>query len=224
VTAASGSSGAPVGRSGSHRALRTPITVRQWVNAGGFTLIEALVAIAILGLVAVLAWRATAAMTDGEVRLVAESARWQQLDAMLARIESDVRSSVPRPARHGAQTEPAWSLNPVDAAGNALLVFTRAGPAAADEPGTGGQRVGYRRQDGRIDVLYWPHIDNPAATAPAAYALTDGIQRFRVTAMAANGRWSDRWPVDGEVDVPRGVHVELTLADGTAIERWLVLH
>ena len=49
----------------------------------GFTLVEALVAIAILALVAVLAWRATAAMADSDVRLAAERARWQQLDAVL---------------------------------------------------------------------------------------------------------------------------------------------
>jgi general secretion pathway protein J len=189
----------------------------------GFTLVEALVAIAILGLVALLAWRATAAMTDSEVRLSAESARWQQLDALLTRVEADLRTSVPRRARYGALTEPAWSLAPEDAAGNALLVFTRAGPTAVDEPGTAGQRVGYRWRGGRIEALYWPHIDNPAATAPAAYALIDGVARFRVEALTADDRWSERWPPAGATDIPRGVRVELVLADGSTIERLLVL-
>jgi prepilin-type N-terminal cleavage/methylation domain-containing protein len=58
----------------------------------GFTLVEALVAIAILGLVAVLAWRATASMTDSEVRLAAERTRWQRRDAVLNPGAGDFRS------------------------------------------------------------------------------------------------------------------------------------
>jgi general secretion pathway protein J len=136
--------------------------------ARGFTLVEALVAIAILGLVALLAWRATAAMTDSEVRLANESARWRELDTVVARVEADLRAALPRRARSGNATEAALSLAPQDAAGDALLIFTRAGPDAVDEAGSGGQRVGYRLRDGSIEALFWPAIDNPAATVPAA--------------------------------------------------------
>src|SRR5688500_3706970 len=45
--------------------------------AHGFTLIEILVALAILALTAVLAWQATAALVDGEVRLSGEATRWR---------------------------------------------------------------------------------------------------------------------------------------------------
>ena len=189
----------------------------------GFTLVEALVAITILGLVALLAWRATAAMTDNEVRLAAESARWQQLDVLLARVESDLREAVPRRARHGTQTEAAWSLTPEDAAGDTLLIFTRAGPDALDEPGIGGQRVGYRWHEGSVEVLYWPRIDNAAATIPATYTLTGNVARFHVTALTSDNRWSDHWPLAGSPVIPRGVRVELVLADGSIIERWIAL-
>ncbi len=111
-------------------------------RARGFTLVEVLVAIGILAVVALLAWRATAAMTDSEVRLVAEQSRWRQLDALLLRVEADLRAAVPRPARDGASTAPPWLLAPEDSAGNSLLVFTRAGGDAVDEPGSGGRRLG----------------------------------------------------------------------------------
>jgi general secretion pathway protein J len=189
----------------------------------GFTLIEALVAIAILALVALLAWRATAAMADGETRLTGESARWQRLDALLTRIEADLREAVPRRARHGTAVEPAWSIASDDSAGNTLLLFTRAGSDAPDEPGTAGQRVGYRWRDGRIEVLYWPHIDNPATTAPSAYVLAEGIAGFRITALDADRRWSSQWPALRGDDMPRGIRLELALADGGTVERWFAL-
>lgn len=189
----------------------------------GFTLVEALVAVAILALVALLAWRATAAMTDGEERLSVESARWQHLDALLTRLEADMRQALPRPARSGARSEPAWVAVPADAAGNTSLVFTRAGPDAADEPGAGGQRVGYRWRDGHIDVLYWPRLDDTANSTPAAYALVDGVARFRVLQLSSDERWSPRWPLPGAAAIPRGVRIEIVLADGSVIDRWLAL-
>jgi general secretion pathway protein J len=189
----------------------------------GFTLVEALVAVAILALVALLAWRATAAMTDGEQRLSVESARWQHLDALLTRLEADMRQALPRPARNGARSEPAWVAVPADAAGNTSLVFTRAGPDAADEPGAGGQRVGYRWRDGHIDVLYWPRLDDTANATPSTYALVDGIARFRVLQLSSDDRWSPRWPLPGAAALPRGVRIEIVLADGSVIDRWLAL-
>lgn len=192
-------------------------------RARGFTLIEALVAIAILALVASIAWRATAAMTDGEVRLAAESARWQRLDALLVRLEADMRRAVPRSTRHGSAVEPAWVAAPSDGAGDTAVVFTRAGPDDLDEPGSGGQRVGYRLRDGRIEVLYWPRLDNAPGVEPATYALVDGVARFRVLQLDASDRWSDRWPLFDASAMPRGVRVEITLADGGVVERWLAL-
>lgn len=189
----------------------------------GFTLVEALVAIAILAIVATIAWRATAAMTDSESRLATETARWRQLDAMLARMEADMREAVPRTVRHGTGSEPAWYAGPGDADGNSEVAFTRAGPSAIDEPGSGGQRVGYRLRNGRVEVLYFAHLDNVAGKEPDAYALADGIARFRVLELGADGRWIDRWPVSAANAMPRGVRIEIGLAGGGTIERWLAL-
>lgn len=197
--------------------------IAEPLRTRGFTLVEALVAIAILALVAMIAWRATAAMTDGEARLSAESARWQQLDALLTRMEADMREAIPRGVRHGAQAEPAWIAEPEDAAGNTALAFTRAGPAAIDEPGSGGQRVGYRLRNGAVEVLYWPRLDNVATKDPATYALAGRIARFRVTAQAPDGRWSSRWPLPGSGAIPRGVQIEIVLDDGSTVDRWLAL-
>lgn len=188
----------------------------------GFTLIEVLVALAILGVIAVLAYRATAAMTDGETRLAAETERWRGLDAFFARLEADTRQAVPRNVRFGTRVEPAWNAQP-DAAGNATLAFTRAGPERVADPGMAGQRIGYRVRDGRLEIVYLPQLDNVANAQPAFYALVGEVARFEVGYRTNDGAWSARWPVFGESEIPRALQVHLTLASGERIERWIVL-
>jgi type II secretion system protein J len=141
---------------------------------------------------------------------------------MFARLEADMRVALPREVRTGAGSEPAW-FGDFDAEENAELRFSRAGPEFAVEPGSGGQRIGYRLRNGAVEVLYWPRLDQPATTLPEAYALAGGIARFRVAYLDTRGGWRARWPALGEPAVPRAVRVEMTLAGGGVIERWLAL-
>jgi len=189
----------------------------------GFTLIELLVAIVILAVIATLAYRATAAMTDGGTSCGGGAERWRTLDAVFARIEADVRQAVPRRVRHGVANEPAWVAQATDAAGNSAFAFTRAGSEFALEPGVAGQRIGYRLRDGAIETLYWPQLDTVAAAEPIAYPLLRDVTRFRVQQLTANNAWSLQWPVRGEADTPRALRIEIGLPDGTSVERWVTL-
>jgi general secretion pathway protein J len=193
------------------------------MRARGFTLVEALVALLILGIVAVMAYRGTAALTGGEAQLAQDSARWRTLDAMFVRLEADMRQAIPRPSRHGDRLEAAWSALPQDGEGNTALVFSRAGPEFTVEPGVAGQRIGYRLRGGRLEALFWPSLDNTGDARPSVYALVDGVASFRVEQLDRDARWSERWPLRDGDDIPRGVRVALTLADGTALERWFAL-
>jgi general secretion pathway protein J len=188
----------------------------------GFTLLELLVALTILALLSVLGYRAIVALTDGETRLTEETRRWRALDTLFSRLEADLREAIPRDVRSAAGGDAAW-LGATDADGNALLVFSRAGPEFAPDVGSAGQRLGYRLNRGAIEVLYWPWLDNASAAVPAAYALEDGIAGLRIEYLDRSGAWRDRWPVAGEPSLPRAVHVVLTLAGGETVERWLAL-
>ena len=191
-------------------------------SRAGFTLIEVLIALAILALVSTLAYRAVASLTDSEAKLAAEGVYWRNLDGFFARLEADARAAVARDARTGTRTEAAWIGN-VDDAGDADLRFSRAGPEFTVESGSAGQRIGYRLRNGAVEVLYWPYLDQPATVLPQAYGLVDGITRFRVSYLDSTGNWRDRWPALGEPSIPRALKIVLTLGDGQAIERWLAL-
>jgi general secretion pathway protein J len=205
-------------RSGSSVPRSPPPAVAQ----RAFTLVEVLIALAILALISVLGYRAVAALTASETRLTAETTRWRTLDALLARLDADLHAAQPRPVRNGSGTEPAF-VGTVDAAGEAELRFSRAGSEFAFDPGSAGQRLGYRLRDGAVEVLYWPHLDQPASVAPAAYALAPEIAHLHLAYLDDAGLWSDRWPVGAATILPRAVRVELTLASGATIERWIAL-
>ncbi len=194
------------------------------MNAGrarGFTLIEVLLALAIFGMIAVLAYRATSALSDGEARLSAEAQRWRTLEALFTRFESDIRQAVPRGVRVGGGSEPAWMAT---ASGNrSALVFTRAGSEFSVEPAAAGQRMGYRLRDGTIELAYWPQLDHAASAQPVVYPLVADVAAFEIEYLTRDGGWRRNWPLLGEDDVPRGVRLTLTLADGARVDRWFAL-
>lgn len=190
--------------------------------AAGFTLLEILIALSILALIAVLGYRAVASLTDSEARLSAESARWRGLDTLFARLEGDMRLAQPREVRAGAAREPAW-YGGQDAAGNSEFRVSRAGPEFSIEAGSTGQRIGYRLRDGALEVLYWPHFDEPAGAVPVAYALANGIARFDLEYLDSRGNWRASWPVPGESVIPRVVRIMLTQEGGDIVERWVTL-
>jgi general secretion pathway protein J len=198
------------------------MTARRVAAQSGFTLLELLIAIAIVALLALMGYRALAALSQSESRLATEATRWRALDLFFARLEGDLREAVPRDARNGSAREPAW-LAMVDAAGNGTLAFSRAGPEFALDPGSAGQRLGYRLRNGTVEVLYWSSYDRPVGKEPSAYPLLSGVARFRLAYLTATGRWIDTWPLAGGSDLPRATRVGLTLDSGEEIERWLVL-
>jgi general secretion pathway protein J len=187
----------------------------------GFTLVEALAALAIFGVIAVLAYRATAALSDGEARLSAEAQRWRALEALFTRFEADLRQAIPRPVRVGDAREAPWLGTTFG--GQSALVFTRAGAEFSLEPAPAGQRVGYRWRDGTVELAYWPHLDRTAGGEPSLYSLVEDVAAFDLAYLTRGGAWQAQWPLLGEDDIPRAVRLTLTLADGARIERWFTL-
>ena len=188
-----------------------------------FTLLEVLIALAIVATLAVLGYRALAAMTESEARLSAEATRWRNLDMFFARLEGDLRQAVPRSARLEQMREAPWLAGAGDSEGNATLAFSRAGPEFNLESGSAGQRLQYRFREGTIEVLYWAGYDRVRSVPPVAYPLLTDVARFRMAYLAKNGAWVQNWPISGDGDLPLAARVELVLANGESIQRLLAL-
>ena len=67
----------------------------------------------------------------------------------------------------------------------------------------------------------------PAANAPAAYPIAEGVDSWQISLANRSGQWVERWgevgPQVEEPPLPRGAAVVLTLNDGTRIERVFAL-
>lgn len=192
------------------------------MKRSGFTLIEMLIALAIMGLLAVLGYRAVASLTGSEAELAREAERWRTLDGLFAQVEASCRQAVPRGVRTASGPEPAFAAS-TDANGNAVVVLSRAGAEFVLEPASAGQRLGYRLRNGDLEVVYWPAYDNPDAATPTAYRLASGIASFRASFLDGRGAWRDTWPVQNDAPIPRAVRIAIETEGGDRLERLLAL-
>lgn len=159
-------------------------------RAAGFTLIEVLVAIALVACAMTLSWRALAAVSNGAEQLNRQIDVASDMDRLFARLE--------RETLHRVRS----SLGGGVADNQRFVSFTSLAP---DEAGRL-QRVNleYRLAGSR---LYLITRDEMTAGAPRQDTLFDEVDTFAVRFMAEDGAWVSAWQ-QGE---PRALEVRLKL-------------
>jgi general secretion pathway protein J len=172
----------------------------------GFTLVELLVAMAIVAVIGVMAL--TGLTTVIRQRDIAEerTQRWQQIQLAMRLIEQDLSQAQPRLTRDelGETYQPSLVANP-----NAqfALEFSRGGWA---NPGGFARgtvlRVAYnveeqqetkngRRVTHNVLVrLHWPVMDRTLATVPVRTNLLDKVENIEVRFLDSGGEWQTEWP------------------------------
>lgn len=177
----------------------------------GFTLIEMLVAVALLALIGALGWRGLDNVQQASLRLSETTARWQELALVGERIGSDVRQAIAVPGRQtDGRVAPPWQGSSTEK--SAQMSFTRLG-----DSGDQLSRLAYRWQDGQLDLLLWP---TPDALAPGrSYRLLSGIEHLEFAYLDRQGRWLASWPNPPEQALPRALRLRLQLQEGGTIER-----
>lgn len=193
----------------------------------GLTLIELVVAVALLALLTIMSYRGIDSMSRTSEHSLAEGDRWQAIALFFERIASDVAQPARRPVRAGAETAKPlpewWGRPPDEAAGNdaaaAQLEFSRKSPSGRDEI-----RLGYRLRDGRVELLVWPVLDRAPNSQPEVYALLEGVSSLNFRHLDAAGTWQDTWPVAGGKEaLPRAIAVEIGLNSGINLHRVFAL-
>ena len=198
-----------------HRRLRMEHHLGH--HHGGLTLIELMVAIALLALLSLLAHRGLDSMSRANAHSLAQSERWQAVTLLFERFSTDVSQPARRPVRNAAGTMlPAWWGRP--AAEDAPFEWSRKSSSGQDEV-----RLGYRLREGTIELLLWPELDRAPGSLPLAYPLLENVSDFSVRHLDAAGNWQERWPISDQEVLPRAVAIELTLAEGAILKRVFAL-
>ncbi len=171
----------------------------------GFTLLEVMVALMLMGLLSVMAYRGLDAILVAEAHARAEMDRWDGVNRVFKRIENDLGNSV--------------ELGAADfflGANGTSLAWTRLLPE--DEPG-GLRRVGYTFADGVLKRQVW-RTAAPAEETPRTAELLAGAASVNFRCLDGQGAWHAQWPVASvNAGLPSAVELNLVLASGENLRR-----
>lgn len=168
--------------------------------ARGFTLLELLVALALLALLAGIGFRGLAAILDADEHVRAESRRWTEAAAVMTQIGHDLSLARERPE--------------LGAAGE--LLIARMGDSGALHSQAGPRRVAYRLREGALDYLEW----SAGAATPLSTPVMENVAALELRALAADGAWL---PLREAKGAPRALEVRIVLAGGESISRLFLL-
>ncbi len=188
----------------------------------GFTLIEVLVALFVLAIIAMAAFRGLNAVMATRDAVAQETRKWQALMFFFSRMEQDIAVATPRPVRDRAGLQqPAWIGRDVAVSPNdAQLILTRAGVQDDQGAQVGPQRIGYRLDRDTIYLMRWAALDQPPDAEPRRYVLLRNVSDFHLRYKGANGVWSEQWPPAGQTGgIPVAVEAKVTLSGGQPITR-----
>ena len=193
----------------------------------GFTLIEVLVALAVFGVMSMLAYAALGSTLSNADYLTERMDRLQSIQRAMRYLTTDLIQTAPRPVR----TELGDSFSPAletSLSSDFVLELTHSGwgnPAGL--PRGTLQRVAYRLEEDKLVRYYWTVLDRTYANEPLATVLLENVESLFFRYYQASGEPSEIWPPLGQQGPnalrsrPRAVEIVLSLADQGEITRLL---
>ena len=194
----------------------------------GFTLIEVLVAMAIFGVMSVLAYQALGQTFFNADELGLRMDRLQAIQRTMRLLGRDLMQTAPRPVRDPLEGPPLPAIRTSPTSLFALELTHNGWPNPAGLPRSTLQRVAWRIEDGELVRLHWGALDATLNTDPVGTILLDGVESIEFRYLGASGEWTTQWPPldfnnqgPGSLRLrPRVVEVILVLSDEGELRRF----
>ena len=193
-------------------------------RATGFTLLEMMTALAVFGVIGVLATQIlSSTITLGQTTASRGSAL-----ADLQRAVNVISRDVAQFAHREVRDELGEALPKLTIEGTSLIELTRAGwqnPLGA--PRAEVQRVAYVLEDEKLIRAFWPVLDRAPDSKPVVQVLLEGVEEAAFAAQDIDGERYTYWPlVDSDDETaPELAAIEMTLAlaqHGRIDRLWLI--
>ena len=193
-------------------------------RSSGFTLIEVLVAMAIFGVMSMLAYMTLGQTLANAEMLTERIDRLQAVQRTVRFLSNDLLQAAPRPVRLELGDSMGSAVH-TSLSGEFALELTHGGwgnPAGL--PRGTLQRSAYRLEDDELVRYHWNVLDRTFANEPVANILLDDVESLLFRYLDTAGEWSEVWPPLAQPGIrsrPRAVEIVLTLADEGEIRRLL---
>ena len=184
----------------------------------GFTLIDVMVALAIFGVLAALAYGALGQTLTNSDMLTERMDRLQSIQRTISYLSSEMLQAAPRSVRADlGQYEPALRSS---FASDFALELTHSGwPNSAGVPRSTQQRTAYRIEDDELVRYHWNVLDRTVNNVPVTTVMMTDVESLTFRFLQADGEWSDQWPplnlqtTSNTNALPRAVAITLILPD-----------
>ena len=186
------------------------------VSSAGLTLIELIVALAVVSVLGMLSYRAVATATESRERVARENQRWQDIARFVRMVEIDLTQIVARPGT----SDSLQSVPPAGEHGTELSFLKLDGARASV------RRHGYRLSGTRIVLLRWPGTD--AVLAPNEDIVLDDVRDLHFDFITAEGLRVSSWPApsftgQSSATLPEAIELQLEFADVGTVRRLIAL-
>ncbi len=193
----------------------------------GFTLIEVLVALAVFGVMSMLAYAALGSTLSNADYLTERMERLQAVQRTMRYLSSDLMQAAPRPVRSDLGDSYVPAILSTLSSDFALEMTHGGWSNPAGLPRGTLQRVAYRIEDDELLRYHWGVLDRTYSNEPIVTVLLDDVESLFFRFYDATGDDSEVWPPQGLQGGggmrlrPRAVEIVLALPDQGEITRLL---
>ena len=196
---------------------------RQLQN--GFTLIEVLVALAVFGVLSLLAYMSLGQTLANADMLTERMDRLQSIQRTMSYLSTELLQTVPRPVRAELGDVPTPALQSSFASDFALQLTHGGWRNPAGVPRSTLQRTAYRIEDGELLRYHWNVLDRTVNNIPVGTVMLEDVDSLTFRFLQVSGEWTDQWPpISAQsspvaANLPRAVQIVLILPEDGEITR-----